>query len=143
MTPVPVERPPKIPRKRTRKKKKVNVTIDTAKPQAVKQRVQDKPLTKPGRVIQIDFSVIPDNLHGRERKKAREALRDAARNTTRKRGKEVAPPETGVQDVMKDPQITSPVSQGVNASGDERQEICELVQGEHKLPRVRAIPCIE
>ncbi|KAL0567033.1 hypothetical protein V5O48_014961 [Marasmius crinis-equi] len=101
--------------------------------------VRDQSSLEPGEILVVDFSDVPDNLHGPPRKKARQALRKDTTDAA-KQGTQVALPNVGFQDALEDSRIASTGWQGVNASEDERQVIRHLVQGGHKLKGIRAIP---
>ncbi|KAL0578206.1 hypothetical protein V5O48_003781 [Marasmius crinis-equi] len=146
--PGPVEREKagkKAGRGKKRKRSSVNEatksddTNNPSQPPLVNWRLRHQSPIEPGEVVRIDFSTIPGNLSGLERKKAREVLRNATVDAANQ-GKEVAIPAAGFQDVMEDSRIASTSWQGVNAPADERQVIRQLVQGGYKLPRIHPIP---
>ncbi|KAL0567433.1 hypothetical protein V5O48_014559 [Marasmius crinis-equi] len=134
--------PSKKARKRRRQKEnrkaKKSVNELTAAP-AVSWRMREELEFEPGEVVLVDFSTVPDELHGPARQKARRVLRKAA-NRAADLGREIAIPTAGLQDVLKNSRITSTAWQGINAPRDERQLICALVQGGTKLDGITPMP---
>ncbi|KAL0578309.1 hypothetical protein V5O48_003686 [Marasmius crinis-equi] len=134
------------PRKRRKKaksknKNEVNDTKDQflIKLPPVEWRLRREGSIEPGEIIGVDFSSIPQDVRGKDRKKARQVLRKDVMDDARQ-GQETAVPVIGFQNVLQDARIASTGWQGVNAPADERNEIRELVQGGHKLLNIRPIP---
>ncbi|KAL0569648.1 hypothetical protein V5O48_012310 [Marasmius crinis-equi] len=135
-------KPSKKARKRKRQKEnrkaKKSATELTTCP-AVSWRLREEPELEPGEVVLVDFSAVPDNLHGPARQKARRAVRKAA-NKAADLGREIATPNAGLQDALKNSRMASTGWQGVNAPRDERQLIRALVQGGMKLDGIAPMP---